>query len=262
MEPPEPERNLEQLLIAAADDPEKRPVFSRTLLDSDVYVLGVIDGDAMDGVAQADTSMQIATIADDDGEVTPFFTSEQTLQEYLDARPGTDPRFVRLNCRALFEMTQGSRLVLNPFSDYGKMFLPGEIAALLSGREPGLNKEVMEADREIQVGAPAHVPPELPAGLSRFLAQRPVEEAYLGWIAHPDGHTGYLMVVVAADSEQAMNGFGSAGINELIGGETLDVLVVAPGEQNILLGVVPPFYSLQLRTNVGKEPKRRWRRRG
>jgi len=206
--------------------------------------------------------MQIASITDDDGQLTPFFTSERTLQEYLAARPGTDPRFVRLNCRALFEMTKGSRLMLNPYSPYGKMFLPDEIAALVAGQEPGMTTEVLQAERQVLVGAAAHVPSELPAVLSRFLTQRPiVETGYLGWIAQPDGNSGFLLVVVAADREQAMTGFGSVAIGDVTGGETLDVMVVAPGAQNMLLGIVPPFYTRQLQVDAPPERKRRWGRR-
>jgi hypothetical protein len=263
MRPSDAERNLERLLAAAADDPADRPEFSKTLLGADVYVLGTVEGDVGNGVAQTGTSMQIVSIADDDGQLTPFFTSEQPLQEYLAARPGTDPRFVRLNCRAFFEMTQGSRLVLNPFSAYGKMFLPDEIAALVAGQEPGLTTEVLQAERQVMVGVAAHVPPQLPAVLSRFLTQRPVvDAAYLGWIAHPDGHTGFLMVVVATDRDQAMNGFGSLNIGEVTEGKTVDVMVAAPGGHNMLLGIVPPFYSRLPQADVPPERKRRWGRRG
>jgi hypothetical protein len=206
--------------------------------------------------------MRIVSIADDDGQLTPFFTSEQSLQEYLDARPGADPRFVRLNCRALFEMTKGSRLILNPFSAYGKMLLPDEIAALVAGQEPGVTTEVLPAERQVMVGAAAHVPPQLPAVLSRFLTQRSVvDEAYLGWIAHPDGHTGFLMVVVATDGDQAMSGFGSLNIGEVTEGASLDVMVVAPGADNMLLGIVAPFYSRQPQVDAPPERKRRWGRR-
>lgn len=263
MGPSDTERNLERLLAAAAGDPAQRPEFTDALLDADVYVLGTVEGDIVDGVVPAGASMGIASIDDEDGPLTPFFTSEQPLQEYLAARPGTDPRFVRLGCRALFEMTRGSRLVLNPFSAYGKMFLPDEVAALIAGKEPGMTTEVLQAERQVMVGAAAHVPPQLPVVLSRFLTQRPVvDAAYLGWIAHPDGHTGFLMVVVASDREQAMHGFGTLNIGEVTEGATVDVMVVAPGAHNMLSGIVPPFYSRQPQADPPPERKRRWGRRG
>lgn len=241
------ESALERLLAAAAQDPVQRPAFSAALLDSQVYVLGYLDGAQGNvggaGVAQPGTSVRLLALSDQEGSITPFFTSERMLEQTLAAMPGTDHRFLRFGCRDLFEMTGGSRLVLNPHSDYGKVFLPDEVADLVAGGQPGVETEVLEAEREIMVGAPAHVPPNLPAVLARFFAQRPVvESAYLGWIAHPDGQTGYLMIVVAPDHDQAMAGFGTLQISELTDGHTLDVIVVAPGAPNYLADAVAPFY--------------------
>ena len=59
-----------------------------------------------------------------------------------------------------------------------------------------------------------------------------------------------------------MVGVGSVAIGEVTGGETLDVMVVAPGAQNMLHGVVPPFYTRQQQTDAPQERKRRWGRRG
>lgn len=235
---------LERLLEGAADDPAQRPAFTAALLGSDVFVLGEVLGPLEEGVAPTGTSAVLTAFGDGEGQFTPFYTSEQRIRETLAARPGTNPRYLRLNCRALFEMTAGARLVLNPDSPYGKVFVPEEIAALLTGREAGMTTETLPAEREVMVGAPAHVPPQLPPALSRFFAQRPVvEAAYLGWIVHPDGHSGYLLVIVAADREQAISGFGTMQIGELTGGPTVDVLVVPPAEPNVLEQVVGPFYA-------------------
>lgn len=237
------EAELERLLAAAAQDPAERPAFTRALLDSDVYVLGTLAQPAVDGVAQPGTSIGIVSISDGEGPIMPVFTSEASLQATLAALPGTDPRFVRLKCRALFEMTGGSRLVLNPHGRYAKVFLPDEIEALITGREPGLTTEQLEAERRVLVGSPANIPPGLLEVLARFLVQRPVvERAHFGWIVHPDGQAGYLMVVVAEDKDAAMAGFGSVQIGQLTGEETLDVMVVAPGTPEHVLSSVPPFY--------------------
>lgn len=252
MKPTPSEPDVEHLLQAAANDPVQRPAFNDALLSGDVYVLGVVEGDVVGGVAGVGTSLRLATTADGDGPLTPFFTSEAALQRYLGARPGSDPRFVRLGCRPFLEMTKGSRLALNLGSDYGKHFVPAEVEALLAGREPGVTTEVLQAERQVFVGAAAHVPPDLPKVLTRFLETRPVEAAHLGWIAHPDGHTGYLMLVVAADSEAAMSGFGALAIGDVTGGETLDVMVLTPGSDSPFLQSVPRFFRGL------SQAKRRW----
>ncbi|QXC59901.1 enhanced serine sensitivity protein SseB C-terminal domain-containing protein [Aquihabitans sp. G128] len=253
---------LERRLVAAARDPAERPAFSQLLLASDVFVLGTMDQPPVDGVAQAGAMANLLSFTDADGSFTAFFSSEATVELTVAARPGTDPRFLRLPCRALFELTKGARLVLNPDAPYGKVFLPSEVAALGRGAEPGLDRQVLQAERQVLVGVPVHTPPALPEVLARFLVQRPtVEAAHLGWIAHPDGHTGFLMVLLAGDRDAAMAGFGSLQIGELTEGETLDVMVVAPGTRDHLLANIPSFYRLAAQADLPEPPKRRWFRR-
>lgn len=222
----------------------QRPAFARALLESQVFVLGHTLGDVRDGVAQAGASVRLVTLDDAEGPVTPFFTSEGALQDTLSRRPGTDPQYLRFACRALFEMTAGSRLVLNPDSAHGKLFISTEIAALLAGEQVGVQTETLAADRQVMVGAPAHVPPALPTVLARFFASRPVvEAAHLGWIAHPDGHHGFLLVVTATNRDQAMADFGTRQIGELTDGAMLDAMVVPTPAQNPLANVVAPIYT-------------------
>ena len=236
--------DFERLLATAARDPAERPAFARAILDSDVFVLGSTDRPTVGGIAQAGTLLRLVTISDDEGPVTPFFTSEAMIQAMLAARPGTDPQSLRLRCRALFEATRPSRLVLNPYGPHGKTFLPGEVDALLAGTEPGLATEVLQAQQAVLVGAAAHIPAALPEVLARFLVKRPVvQAAHLGWIVHPDGHAGYLMVVIADDRQAAMEGFGHMQIGDFTEGKTLDVMVLSPHDTTHLLSAVPPFYN-------------------
>lgn len=253
---------LERLLAAAASDPAERPAFTQALLESEVYVLGTMDPPPVKGVANVNSTARLVALADADGQVTPFFTSERMLEATLLAHPGTDRHFLRLACRSLLQMTRGSRLVLNPNGPHCKVFLPDEVEALLRGNEPGMERRVLEQQAQVLVGAPAHVPPDLPATLSRFFAQRPVvHAARLGWIAHGDGHAGYLMVVTASDRESAMAGFGSLQIGESTEGHTLDVLVVPPTDEGHLLSAIEPFYVRQPQADLpATRPPRRFRR--
>jgi SseB protein N-terminal domain/SseB protein C-terminal domain len=240
---------LERLLEAAARDPAERPAFTQALLEAEVLVLGRLDGGLVEGPIVGE-SLQLFHLFDADGAIAPFFTSTWMLDATLQTRPDVDPHQVKLRCRELWMLTRGMRLVLNPHGPYAKVFAPAEIEAYLDGREPGLFTERLQEERTVMVGAAAHLPPDLPAVLARFLVQRPVvEAAHLGWIAHPDGHSGFLMVVRAPDRTQAMEGFGSVAIGDVTGGETLDVLVVPPGRDNPL-AKVPPFYVRPAQADV------------
>ena len=240
----EGEGELERLLQAAATDPAARPAFTQALLASDVYALGTYDGELVDGVVRSGGSLQLVVIDEHEDYVTPFFTSQDALRRYVAAHPENDGPFVRIGCRELFERSRGMRLVLNPDSPFGKFFVGEEVDALLAGDEPGLTREVLQSDQQVMIGAAAHVPPELPAVLTRFFASRPmVEAAHLGWIAHTDGRSGYLLVVVASDADQAMSGFGSVNIGDVTDGKTLEVIVLPPGSTDSLLSTAPRFYT-------------------
>ena len=250
------------MLVAAAKDPAERPAFAQALLASEVYVLGRLDSLPVDGVAQPGTNAKLVNFSDADGTFVPFFTSEAAMQASLAARAGSSPNYLRLPCRELFEVTRGARLVLDPDSPYGKKYLPSEVEALLAGREPGLDVKAVTEPMQVQTGAAANLPPELPATIARFFAQRPtVDSARIGWIAYPDGHQGYLLVVTAADREASMEGFGAIQIGELTGGATLDVMVEAPGVESPKLSQVPPFYVRQPQADLPAQRRGRFRRK-
>jgi hypothetical protein len=231
------EAEIEALLAAAAKDPAMRPPFAQALLASEVLALGIV-GHAADGGPQ----IQLVHLSDATGPLVPIFTSIAMLNATLRAVPGLDPRFLRMSCRSVWAAMPGTRFVLNPHG-LGKQFTAGEIAALLAGTEPGVRSETVDERRDVLVGQPAHVPPRLVPVLRSFFATRPVvSAARLGWIAHPDGATGYLLTVAAPDREAAMHGFGSLGIGEFTDGHHIDVIVEPDDRPPQLLAAVEPFY--------------------
>lgn len=238
-----PPEYVERLLAAASLDAAERPAFMRALLDSSVLVLGSAVHDPRDQDGQG-MVISIHRLRDEDGLVAPFFTSEAMLRATLAAVPDVDPAFIKMRCRYFFEVARTSRSVINPHGPHSKIFSAEEAEAYLGGREPGLRTVTIDSDREVLIGHPARVPPDLPAVLSRYLVQRPVvEAAHLGWIVHPDGHAGYLLVVAAGDRDEVLRGFGSMGIGEITDGHSLDVIVHPPGDENHVLSSVAPFYT-------------------
>ena len=236
--------DLEKVLVRAASDPVARPAFIAALMASSVVVPGYPDQPLVGDVAQPGTKLSLAAWSDASGPLTPFFTSELALNRALDARGMTDRRFVVLACRDFFGIARGQRLLLIPYGPGGKEFTPNEVEALLAGREPDGQTLVARTASQVLTGAAAHIPDALPGVLTRYLEQRPVvERAHLGWIAHPDGQSGYLLVLLAASRESALDGFGSLGIGEYTGGTSIDVVVVPPGTKKHLLSSLAPFYS-------------------
>lgn len=132
---------LAQMLAAAVQHPADWAAFANTLVANEVYVLVSPDVPVVDGAPRSGTEVQLVKFSDEDGFFVPFFTSEATMQACLDVRAGTRPNCVRLQCRVLFEMTKGSRLVLDPCGSYTRSYVPSEIESLLAGRAPGLGAE-------------------------------------------------------------------------------------------------------------------------
>jgi hypothetical protein len=132
---------LDHMLDAAVPRPADWLSFAKTLMANVVYVLVSPDMPTVEGAAQSGTEVRLVKFSDEDGFFVPFFTSEATMLACLAARAGTRPNCVRLQCRVLFEMTKGSRLVLDPCSSCTRSYVPSEIESLLAGREPGLGVE-------------------------------------------------------------------------------------------------------------------------
>ena len=142
--------DLELLLLAAADDGEQEPAFTAALLESEVLVLGESE---LDQIA-------IATWGDEDGDIVPFFTSEDMINASADQMPGLGTTAFALPCRELWQFTAGSRLVLNPHGPVARVYAPVEVAALLAGVDPRAGTEVSYEDLDLEVSVPGpHWPP-------------------------------------------------------------------------------------------------------
>jgi SseB protein N-terminal domain/SseB protein C-terminal domain len=247
------EQDLEAMLEAAKADGAARPKFIQALLEAKVYVLGTIGG-PIEPQTPPVGNIHLGHIDDPGGPLIPFFTSEAMLRKTMDTRPGVDPGYLHLPCRLLWESAADVRYILNPNGPTAKIFEPAEIAALLAGDEPGRERIVTTDKQDVMVGGAAHIPEQLPVVLAQFFATRPVvAAARLGWIAHPNGATGYLLTVATADRETALEGFGSLGIGDFTDGNTIDVIVEPDTEPPRLLGSIAPFYQRQ----GDDRPKRR-----
>ncbi len=124
------EKALEEALRMAAEEPAHRPLFYRFLLDSVVYALSPSDA-SRTGISRIEAGEKITILnweKTDGSPVVPFFTSMEALRAAIEQ----ESAFLKLPARALFEMTKGSCLVLNPKLQYSKEFLPDEIEALLA----------------------------------------------------------------------------------------------------------------------------------
>lgn len=248
-----PVNELERLLMQAATDPGARPAFYRAFLEGDLWVLGYAGESPSDeaGVVQlpADSTVSIASWQDQEGrEVIPVFSSLERLRKSIEQ----EGRYLKLKGTDLLDIL-GDELpiMLNPRSDYGKEFVPQELASMRDGsifRQ--LESSTVPEDRRVLVGQPAKYPQALVDALKSLFSRHPqVERAYLAQMHDPAASASpFLIVGVQAegDVEQVIADAGIAVQGTLAQGEGVQFFPVRAGDQGLsgyMLGSVKPFYS-------------------
>jgi hypothetical protein len=238
---------LEHALRLAATDPSARPDFYRQLLEAEVFVIGDAEPRPEGAwTAKEGESISLQHWSKPDGtSVLPFFSSLAALQRALDH----EVTYYKLPARALLEMTQGATLVLDPRSEYGKEFGPGEIVALLSG---GLThpaeRRVIEEATQVLLGQPIERPEALIAGVRAFLDKRPaVTRAWLALMHIPtQDPEPHLVIGVESDGdiETLLAEVGNVAA-DLSPAGPVDLVRVRAGEEGLsryFLEQVEPFH--------------------
>src|SRR5262245_61271066 len=145
------ENDREAGLRRAATEPGCRPEFCRLLLESQVLVLGSSDRvPEGSNTLAAGSAVNIKNWGKADGSTTiPFFSSLDVLRQSIDS----EENWLALPARALFEMTRGANLILNPRSDYNKEFFSAEVESLLAdGVTHQPVRRVLEEETNILLG--------------------------------------------------------------------------------------------------------------
>jgi hypothetical protein len=240
-------RSLEGALRLAATDPSARPDFYRMLLEAEVLVIGdASPRPSGKWEAKAGESISLQHWSKPDGSmVLPFFSSIEALQRALDE----EVTYYQLPARALFEMTQGATLVLDPRSEYGKEFVPGEITALLAGGlTRAAERHVMEEATQVLLAQPKERPVALIHGIGAFLAKRPaVKRAWLALMTNPAISPEPNLVVgveVDGDPDAVFAEIGNVAA-DLSDGGPVDLILVREGDDGLsqyFLQNVEPFY--------------------
>jgi hypothetical protein len=124
------ENELERALVKAVKSPASAPDFYRLLLESDLLVMGTVEGQesASEEFRLAPGGrINLVTGVKNGGTFLPVFSSLLRMQEYVKQ----ETRYLRVNGRALLDLTRGAPVTLNPASEYGKELTSQEVAQLL-----------------------------------------------------------------------------------------------------------------------------------
>ncbi len=252
----EPENALEQALRLAAQAPAERPAFIRTLLESEVLVIG--HGEQhLDGQVAAGDKLRLQHWQKPDGTaVLPFFTSLDVLAQSIER----EEQYLSFNARALFEMTRGATLVLNPRSPYGKEFVPHEVEQILAhGSSHSAQRHVVQEPTQVLLGQPKDYPDALVAALQALLAKHAnVQQAFLALMHDASRTPAQSLLVgleVSGDAQSVLQDAGSVASDTAPQGMAVDLVLVGPEENSGLsqhfYSEVEPFY---------RKPKSLWAR--
>ncbi|KAG1707667.1 Protein SseB [Nymphon striatum] len=180
-----PANDLEKALHKAATDNAHAPAFYEELMEAKVFVLGTPEEESSGQFTLEDEQALVIQHWEretDKSPVIPFFTSLQMLRQAID----TDEPYLELPTSALFQMTMGAPLVLNPNSDFGMEFEAEDVASLLDTDLMSNSEHLLDEETEVLLGVPEEQPEVFVEVLSAFFAQhKNIEMAYLGTIQVP-----------------------------------------------------------------------------
>ena len=237
------ENELESALVRAVKTASSAPDFYRLLLESDVLVLGTVEGkeDANEEFAVGPGGkINLVTGVKNGARYLPVFSSLLRMQEYVKQ----DSKYLRVNGRALLDLTRGAPVTLNPASEYGKELTPQEVAQLL-------DPPVLRGQPRAIVGD-ADFPTPLVDTLKEVFAARPdVKAAWMIKVSFADRDEPHPLVGVEFDP--AMGGDWpslmqavEAAAGRSIPGMLFDLQRIdrsRPDSLTDALLQVPPFYQ-------------------
>ncbi|RZG73856.1 enhanced serine sensitivity protein SseB [Acinetobacter sp. WCHAc060025] len=253
------EITLEELLEKAFEQVTYRPQFLQQLLDSYIYILGTSAesiSEHIEHTLKEGSEVQIKQWQKKDGTFFfPFFTSLERLQKTI----RNNENYLRINTRSFFELTFGSHVVLNPYSEIGKEFLPAEIAGLLNG-DFGLRPDVEELtiDPNTQLSHPSPYPINMVEQIKILLqVNHAVSFAYLAQVMDEKHATKSSLVIglqlsqvlTEHEKQQLYRQVKQTATDSLLQKKTVELVFVDANDQTALgqylLHQTQPFYLRQ-----------------
>jgi type III secretion system (T3SS) SseB-like protein len=228
----EPENDIERLLMRASAEPAERPAFARALMDAQIFLV-MIAGGVPIGPPDADgkiiipegATLTLPSATRGEEQLIPFFTSPSRARSWFKGDHVIGPD----RTRDLFVRHPGAPFVLNPGSDYGKDYTPGEVARMLAGefdlRAP--QTVTTQAPEQILLAHPKEIPTDLIEALAReFAGVKSVRGAWLmlAMRAGQAEQSWMLGVDHKGAWQEVRDAIGRAIAGDILGGHILDAM--------------------------------------
>lgn len=187
-----PQNELETRLINASKDQGQSYYFYEALLKSDIYFLPhtyqrLLSTQEQLSDTLTSTQVSIMQIEIEGKAYTPFFSSLERINTVI-----SDERaYYKLISLDFFRMIRDSKkpypLILNPGSDYGKIFTIYEIETLANGNNPASAEEIRaSAGDRLFLGQPSNYAHKLVDALKKgFKKNKGIKQAFLLHIFNP-----------------------------------------------------------------------------
>jgi hypothetical protein len=174
--------SLETLLQKAAKESAYRAEFAKRILDEKLLIISNSNF-GQERLVKLEVGMKVKVLCLKDGRVPVFTSPERIRDKGIFKREAS---FIEAKAKDIFELLKGATLILNPYSDYGKEFLPEEIERLLDGSYFKSRQIEIKEATQVLIGQPAKYPTEVVKSLIKVFSNRPeVMTAYVGWIHDP-----------------------------------------------------------------------------
>jgi len=244
----DPINDLERSLVKAATDPAHRPQFYRDFVGADIFVVqrGPAPVAEEHRALSKGETLELITCEHEGKTVLPIFSSLPRLQVFIKK----EACYLAMKASDFLQVTQGTTLMLNPGSDYGKEFTAKEVASILDGSlwKPS-ERWVVQKKTTVHIGQPASYPSELVTALSRYFQKtRQVKRAYLAHYFNPErdekAHT-LIAIEVSGDWDQVAAGAGIVANGVLVPDPPVDFTPITgeAGFKDYFRQGIKPFYE-------------------
>lgn len=170
---------ISKLIELSADQPEYRAVFYQRLLNDKIFLLVENNYKPSSAFVQGiDPNIPILTF---DNKIIPIFSEKDRI---FDSGAITqEVEYMEVNGRQFLELSLGSALIVNPFSNFYKELVPNEVAEILNGSIFTPNKSpVINVKMNAVIGKPSIEPVELIQELKdNFKDNQLISSAHIAW---------------------------------------------------------------------------------
>ena len=241
-----PLNTLEEYLISGTKDVLKRPEFYKELMNSYIYLLGKFNNEHNGSgfyIAKEGGKVEIRLLEVQGIMMVPIFSSLQRVREFI--KEGEKYSFIGF--KELVENVTDVDVIMNPSSQYGKIFTVDEIKSILSGNYYSHKSVDFNEETKIMLGHPSKYPQKLIDSLvTYFKSNKKVISSYLAHIYIPSSNEpphNIIGIEINEHYEKASREVGLISQSILDEGEFIDVIKIGDCViSEYMLKETKPFY--------------------